>query len=286
MKTNRSYLFAPATSTKLMEKALNSEADCVIYDLEDAVAINEKQEARDRAKYFLQNIQPSKDVFIRINDFTTQYWREDLEAAIEAGASGVIIPKAENASNMQVICQTALTHLEKLNRNAQSFSVIPLIETAKGVHFAFEVAQSHYLIPRLAFGYIDYSLDIDCQLTEEGVELIYARSQIVNASRAAGVGSPIDAVYPNLGNEEGLKNEVIRARQIGFKAKLAIHPKQLNIIHEVFTPDQKEIDEAFEIVKAFESAEQQGVASISVGNMLVDYPVYKKAKSLLQFSNL
>jgi citrate lyase subunit beta/citryl-CoA lyase len=286
MKTNRSYLFAPAISTKLMEKALNSEADCVIYDLEDAVAINEKQEARDRAKYFLQNIQPSKEVYIRINDITTQYWNEDLEAAIVAGAAGVIVPKAESASNMQVICQAALTQLEKLNRDVQSFSVIPLIETAKGVHFAFEIASSHALIPRLAFGSIDYSLDIDCQLTEEGVELIYARSQIVNASRAAGIGSPIDAVYPNLGNEGGLMDEAVRARKIGFKAKLAIHPKQLKSIHEVFTPDQKELDEALEIVQAFESAEQQGVASISVGNNLVDYPVYKKAKSLLQNTSL
>lgn len=286
MKTKRSYLFVPATSTKMLNKALGSEADCVIFDLEDAVAINEKQEARELAKNYLQNNQPSKEVFIRINDFTTQFWREDLEAAIEAGASGVIVPKAESAINMKLICEIALVKLERENRDIHSFTVLPLIETASGVQNAYEVATAHYLINRLIFGSIDYSLDVDCELSDDGIELLYARSQIVNASKAAGVGSPIDAVYPDLSNEQGLAGEALRAKKLGFKAKLAIHPKQLNPIHDIFTPSQKEIDDAQEIVNAFEGAEQQGVASIAVGNKLVDYPVYKKAKGLLEFVSI
>lgn len=286
MKTKRSYLFVPATSTKMIEKALGSEADCVILDLEDAVAISEKQEARERAKNYLQNNQPSKQVFIRINDFTTQFWREDLEAAIEAGASGVIVPKAESAINMKLICEIALVSLERQNKDTHSFTVLPLIETARGIQFAYEIACSHYLVKRLIFGSIDYSLDVDCELTADGVELLYARSQIVNASKAAGIGGPIDAVYPDLANESGLADEAQRARKLGFKAKLAIHPKQLNSIHDIFTPSQKEIDDAHEIVNAFEAAEQQGIASIAVGNKLVDYPVYKKAKGLLEFTSI
>ncbi|GLB60609.1 HpcH/HpaI aldolase/citrate lyase family protein [Cytobacillus sp. NCCP-133] len=286
MAPKRSYLFVPAISEKMMGNAVSSEADSVIFDLEDAVAINEKEIARDRAKNYLLNHPPQKDVLIRINDFTTEFWRNDIKCAVESGAKGIIVPKAESGTNMKVICQNVLELLEKTGRKNFSFEVLPLIETASGVHFSYEIANSHYLIPRLVFGSIDYSLDIDCELTDGGEELYYARSQIVNASRAAGIGSPVDAVYPDLSNEEGLKKEAVRARISGFKSKLAIHPKQLHVIHEVFTPDEKILDEAREIVKAFEEAEQKGSASISVRNKLVDYPVYKKAKGLLQYSVL
>jgi citrate lyase subunit beta/citryl-CoA lyase len=286
MAPKRSYLFVPAISEKMMGKAISSEADSVIFDLEDAVAINEKEIARERAKNYLLNYPAEKDVYIRINDFTTVYWRKDIECAVESGAKGIVVPKAESGSNMKVICQTVLELLERAGRKGNTFEVLPLIETASGVHFAFEIANSHYLVPRLVFGSIDYSLDIDCELTDGGEELYYARSQIVNASRAAGIGSPVDAVYPDLSNEEGLNREADRARISGFKSKLAIHPKQLNVIHQVFTPDEKILEEAREIVEAFEEAEQKGSASISVRNKLVDYPVYKKAKGLLQYSGL
>ncbi len=282
----RSYLFVPAISTRMFEKALASDADCIIFDLEDAVAISDKQEARERVKNFLLNNQPRKDILIRINDVTTTFWREDLEAAIGAGACGVIVPKAESAVSMKMVGETALHSLERLNRDLHSFVILPLIETARGVQFAYEIAAANYLIKRLVFGSIDYSLDVDCELTDDGTELLYARSQVVNASRAAGIGSPIDAVYPDLANEQGLRNESQRARKLGFKAKLAIHPKQLMPIHEIFSPNQKELNAAIEIVNAFEAAELQGTASIAVGNKLVDYPVYKKAKALLQLASL
>lgn len=286
MPPKRSYLFVPATSERMMEKAVSSNADSIIFDLEDAVAINEKEIARERAKNYLLNHPADKDVYIRINDFTTEYWRKDAESSVVSGAKGIIVPKAESAGNMKVICQTVQEELERAGKSDVQFEVLPLIETARGVHFAYEIANSHHLIKRLVFGSIDYSLDVGCELTDGGEELYYARSQIVNASRAAGIGSPVDAVYPDLGNEEGLNREAVRARISGYKAKLAIHPKQLNIIHNVFTPGVKELEEASEIVTAFEAAVQNGSASISVRNKLVDYPVYKKAKSLLQYSAL
>jgi citrate lyase subunit beta / citryl-CoA lyase len=281
----RSYLFVPAASVRIIDKALNSEADSVIVDFEDAVALGEKEEARERAKNHLLSIQTEKPVFIRINDITTPFWKKDLAAAISAGVKGVIVPKAENAGNMQVICETAIHYLEKMNRSEDSFEVLALIETARGVHFAYEIASSHYLVKRLVFGSIDYSLDVNCGLTTHGTELLYARSQIVNASKAAGINSPVDAVYPDLQNELGLKNEAERAKDLGYTSKLAIHPKQIPVIHDTYTPSEQEIESALEIVKAFEEAEQRNVASISVGGKLVDYPVYKKARAQLQFLN-
>jgi citrate lyase subunit beta / citryl-CoA lyase len=278
----RSYLFVPATSVKMMEKAITSKADSVIFDLEDAVAFNEKEAARERARDFLHNNHPQKEIFIRINDMLTPFWQADLEAAIVGRAAGVIVPKAETAVSLIRLCESVNMILERNNRRSQDqFHVLPLIETAAGVQFAYEIASSHQRIPFLVFGSIDYSLDVGCELTDGGEELFFARSQIVNASRAAGKGSPIDAVYPDLANEEGLKKEAIRARKAGFRGKLAIHPKQLDVIHEVYSPTQAEMDKASEIVAAFEAAEMRGIASISVGGKLVDYPVYKKAKALL-----
>ncbi len=282
--SNRSYLFVPAVSTKMMTKALNSESDSVIFDLEDAVAISEKEEVRERMKNYLFNNPAKKETYIRVNDFTTNFWKEDLLATIEAGANGIIVPKAESSHNLRTICETAVMALEKKKRDIFQFSIIPLIETARGIQFAFEVATAHFLIKRLAFGSIDYSLDIDCERTADGIELLYARSQIVNASKAAGLEGPIDSVYPILEDVQGLNREALTARILGFKGKLAIHPKQLNPIHAIFSPSQKAVEEALEIVEAFEAAVEQGIASIRVGNQFIDYPVYKKAKQLLKFS--
>jgi len=124
-------------------------------------------------------------------------------------------------------------------------------------------------------------LDVGCEVTSGEEELLYARSKIVIASRAAGKGHPIDAVYPDLKNPEGLRNETALAKRLGFRGKLIIHPKQIETVHQVFTPGERELQEAAEIVNKFEEAERQGVASISVNNKLVDYPIYKKAKEML-----
>lgn len=285
MNGHQSYLFVPGVSAQMFDKALDSEADCVIFDLEDAVAFSEKELARERLKNYLLNKPPGKDSLIRINDLTTTFWKDDLVAAIDANVSGIMVPKAECAWNLKGMCETAAAEFEKKGRNPFRFSVIPLIETARGVHSAFEIASAHPFINRLAFGSIDYCLDIDCELTEDGLELLFARSQMVNASKAAGIEGPIDTVYPQLENEKGLMDEALRARKLGFKGKLAIHPKQITAIHSIFTPTQEEIERASRIVSSFEAAEGRGIASIKVGSQFVDYPVYKKAKEILQLKN-
>lgn len=274
MYSHRSYLFVPALKQSMIKKAIASEADCVIIDLEDSVAVTEKRLARETILESLEHTSGST-VFLRINDLHTSFWEEDLSCAIQAGVTGIMLPKSESAEDIQTITK-------KIDKAA--LTIIPLIETAKGVQQVAEIASSSQSVERLAFGSIDYSLDIDCQLTPGGLELLFARSQIVNASRAAKIYAPIDAVYPDLNNEDGLAQEAKLARQLGFKAKLLIHPKQVDPIHQIFSPSQQELDECEEIVEAFEQAEQQGVASIAYNNKLVDYPVYKRAKELLTSS--
>jgi citrate lyase subunit beta / citryl-CoA lyase len=278
MNVWRSYLFVPATKSSYIQKAVDSEVDCIILDLEDSVVPSEKQSARESVKETLGKYKERKPFFIRINDITTPHWMGDLTYAFHYGATGVIVPKVEGIEGIRQVCHQIRKWM-KLNN--QDFEVIPLIESAKGIRYMYEIAAEDNLITRLAFGSIDFSLDIDCELTPGGLELLYARSQMVISSKAAGIGAPIDAVYPDLSNTNGLIYEATFAKQIGFKSKMIIHPKQIPFVHQVFSPSANDVEQARKIVEAFENAEKQGSASIQVGNKLVDYPVYKKAKKLL-----
>ena len=251
--------------------------------MEDAVALSEKEIVRENVKEALINFNNQKKMIIRINDIATPFWEDDLICAITNGANGVMVPKAEHPEDMKLICDK-VREISGVNQN--EFEVIPLIETAKGVQFSYSIASADEMISKMAFGSIDFSLNIDCELTPKGLELLYARSQIVTASKAAGLSNPIDAVYPDLNNEAGLEYEAVFAKQIGFKSKLIIHPKQIQIVHKVFSLSEKEINRAKDIVEVFEEAEQNGVAAISINNTFVDYPVYKRAKSIIsQFSS-
>lgn len=275
---SRSYLFVPSMNLSVIKKAVSSSADIVIIDLEDAVALTEKQTAREVLREALTVYKKESEIIVRINDLGTSFWEEDLEVAIANGARGIMIPKAETEQEVQAVSN----RIRKIRGDKdEEFKLIPLIESAKGVQFAYMIASADPLVSALAFGSIDFSLDIDCELTPEGLELLFARSQLVIASKAAGINSPIDAVFPDLSDEEGLEKQALFAKQLGFKSKLVIHPKQLELVHRVFSHTAKEIAAAKEVVEAFEKAEESGIASITVGGQFVDYPVYKKAKKVL-----
>ncbi|OMP65980.1 HpcH/HpaI aldolase/citrate lyase family protein [Domibacillus epiphyticus] len=283
MTVYRSYLFVPATKIEMVEKAIYSPADCIIIDLEDAVAVSEKESARENVKEALDHFKDKKDIFVRMNDIATPYWESDLSCAITNGAKGIIIPKVENAEGIQLVCDKVRGLIRRSGLQIEEFDVIPLIESAKGVKNVYDIAEADKMITKLSFGSIDFSLDIDCELTPEGFELLYARSKIVTASKAAGLESPVDAVFPDLKNTEGLIKEAEFVKQLGFKAKLIIHPKQIEAVHSVFSPSKEEVEKAYKIVTEFERAEKQGLASISVNNKMVDYPVYKKAQKIASF---
>ncbi|MFJ8064689.1 HpcH/HpaI aldolase/citrate lyase family protein [Psychrobacillus sp. NPDC096426] len=282
MNLARSYLFVPGTNKDMIKKAIASDADCIIIDLEDAVALAEKENARKTVKESLIRFSKEKEILVRINDCETSFWEEDLICAVTNGAAGIVVPKSESEHDIRLVCKKIR---EVTMDHSSAFQVIPLIETAKGIQFAYAIAAEDELVSKLAFGSIDFSLDIGCELSASGTELLFARSQIVIASRAAGIGSPIDTVYADFHNEAGFENEAKHAKQLGFKGKLIIHPKQIQMTHEIFSPSVDEINDAKAIVKAFEAAEENGVASIAVNNQFVDYPVYKKAKSLLFYSS-
>ena len=268
----KSYLFVPGNRPERIEKALKSSADAVIIDLEDAVAIEKKREARQLVYNVITKVTPTpKKIYVRVNDIHSPFWEEDVRFTVGHPFSGIVLPKTESAEAVQ-----KLAHKLKDGQ-----TIIPLIETAKGITLAYEIASSSKVI-RLAFGAMDYCLDLGIAVGTNEQVLHYPRSALVVASRSAGIQPPIDTVYVDIQDIEGLKKETMLAKQLGMFAKLCIHPDQLDIVNRIFTPSDKEIEWAKKVISAFEKAEQQGLGVIHLNGKMIDYSSYKQARLVMQ----
>lgn len=282
----RSLLFAPATHARHVEKALSGAADGVILDLEDAIANAEKPAARLAARQILSVRQPDDGmrVFVRVNGLTTPYTYEDLLTIVGPGLDGIILPKAESAAQMATV-DWLLTQLERAADLALgSIEVMPIIETAMGVARLPEIASASKRVRRLNFGAGDFSLDTNMTWTAGHEGILWARIQVVIASRAAGLEAPLDTVYAQLADDDGLRSEADQARRLGFMGKACIHPRQVEIVNAIFSPSAEDIAQARMIVDAFAEAEANGVASLRVGGQFIDYPVAARAQRTLDLA--
>ena len=274
-------LFAPGDRPDLIAKAARSPADGVIVDLEDAVAVGVKEEARAN----LGSLPDGKaSFFVRLNGFDSGLMWDDLVAAAHAGVDGVIIPKAEQFRVMLKACG-ALSALEAATgRPDGSFALVPMIETAIGVRNAFEIVGGCQRVEAVMIGsgeQGDLVADLRVQWEPEGTGLHYSRSRVLLAARSAGVAQPIDGVFMDYRNLERLRTESRLARRMGYIAKLAIHPAQVDVINEVFTPTEEEIARHRATLEAFEEAESGGTAAVGVEGRMVDYAVVRTARSFL-----
>jgi len=264
----------PGNNERFICKALHSDADAIIIDLEDSVSISDKENAR-RVFTSAINTESDKSCYVRINSVGTPWWEDDLGAAIDAKVDGIMLPKADAAGSVRTIAEQLPNH----------FDLIPLIETAKGVLNAYEIAGSSKKVSRLAFGALDYALDIGVNYSKASEWLLYARTHLVIVSQSVGIYPPVDTVYPDLNDYKGLSGEMEHTKQLGMFGKLAIHPKQIPTIHKCYTPTTKEISEARRIIDHFEAAEKQGLASVQIEGRFVDYPVYSRAKRIVHLIN-
>lgn len=278
--TPRSLLFVPATSARKVEKALASNADGVIVDLEDAVAIAEKDAARRQAAAMLKSRRPTQ-VFLRVNALMTPFCYDDLQAAAAAEIDGIVLPKAESASDIATV-DWLLSQLEtRAGKPAGSIEVMPIIETAAGLAAAAAIARSSPRVRRLAFGAVDLALDMDIDLNDDAGAMAHARFALSLASRQAGLDGPLDTVFTDINDPGGLRASTERARAMGFGGKACIHPAQLDIVNAVFTPSDADLARARAIVAAFDQAEAAGAAAVQVDGVMVDYPVAVKARRIL-----
>ncbi|AEG14931.1 CoA ester lyase [Desulfofundulus sp. TPOSR] len=279
-KPLRSFLFAPASDLRKVDKALSLDADAVILDLEDAVAVSEKVRARSLVLDVLGRMN-REGIYVRVNGVNTRWIVGDLMAVVGGRPAGIMLPKAEDAEEVRRV-DWLIGQLEReYGLPAGEMELIPLVETARGVMNAYEVATSCPRVKRLAFGAVDYTLDIGISLTGQGTEIFYARSHLVVASRAAGIEGPIDTVYPNIKDEEGLAEECRLVRSLGFAGKLVIHPAQLGPVNEIFSPTPREIDYAAKVAQAFAQAEAEGIAAVQLEGKFIDYPVAAWARRTL-----
>ena len=277
----RSMLFAPANRPDLVGKALASGTDAVLVDLEDSVPLEAKVAARNGLRDL-----PRTDVpmYVRVNGAETGMLWEDVVAAGQADVDGIVVAKAEDPDLFGRI-DGALTALEIASgRTPGSIHLIPLIESAIGVRQTYALCTSAPRVVSVLFGsgeQGDLVADLGCEWTPEGTGLMHARSEVLLAARAAGIQSPMDAVFMNFRDHDALRVECTLARRLGYVGKTAIHPGQVPVIHEVFTPPAGEVERQRRIVAAFDEAVAAGSASISVDGRMVDYAVVRTARTVI-----
>lgn len=287
----RSALYAPGNVPKMLAKVGTFGADAVVLDLEDSVPTGEKKTARGMVREALAHIRvPLR--FVRLNGFKTGLLEEDLRAVFCPHLDGVYVPKVESAEELHHVDALVCELEERSGLQKGKVEIHPIIESARGVMLAYHILEdSPPRVRKVGFGAGDLMREIGMRFgpklwESDGMELLYARSHIVLASRSAGRQPPVDSVYTDIRDLQGLENEARLARRLGFQGKSAIHPNQVAIINRVFTPSAEEIQYARKVVQAFEEAEARGSASFTIGDSFVDIAIVEKARDILeQFDN-
>ena len=285
----RSALFVPGNRPDRVDKAVATVADRVIIDLEDAVAVSQKVETRELVRDKII-VHKDRRVLVRVNGLETDFIRGDLEAIVVNELGGLVLPKTENSLQVEEIHRLLVDLEKKQELAAGNTAVILLVESALGVQNIFQITSAAGELNReflIALGAADYALDMGIEITKDGGELIYPRSRIAIACRAAGIAPPLDTPFMiDLKDIEALKDDAARAKQLGFQGKLCIHPNQIEPVHVVFTPTAEEISFARRVVDTFEAEEAGGAAAIQVEGKFVDYPVVERSRRILQLAAL
>ncbi|WP_199898719.1 aldolase/citrate lyase family protein [Prolixibacter bellariivorans] len=278
-RTRRTRLYLPGNNPKLMLNAGIYGSDGIILDLEDSVAPDKKAEARLLVRNALRAVDfGDAERMVRINQLPAGL--EDLDAIVPEQVNLILIPKCESA---QQIIQ-AEERIEKiLGRENTDIYLMPIIESALGVVKAYEIASALPNVAALAIGLEDYTADLGAQRTAEGRESFYARSAVVNAARAAGI-QPIDSVFSEIDDMEALRSNVLESKALGFAGMGCIHPRQVPVINEGFSPDEQEIEKAKRIVIAFKQAQEKGLGVVALGSKMIDAPVVKRAVHTIELA--
>ena len=282
---NRSYLFAPGNHERRVEKALGLGADVVILDLEDAVAISEKRSTRELINKTLE--QPRNcAVFVRVNAYDTEFCYGDICSIVSENLDGIVLPKLERLEDLRSI-DWLLGNLEQERGLPNgSIDLMPIIETAVGLVNIREIAGADTRVKRLAFGGGDYTRDLGMEWTLKEDELLPVRSEMVLASRFGKLEPPVDTVFIHIKEHDAFRSSCSNILGLGFQGKMCIHPDQVPVTNETFTPDPEEVKWSQRVIDEFAKAEKAGIASIQVDGYFVDYPIVEKAQRTVDIANL
>jgi citrate lyase subunit beta/citryl-CoA lyase len=280
MSANRTWMFAPGNHPRKVEKVFGVGADVAILDLEDAVAAAEKAATRETVVAAMQRSRRCRG-YVRVNATDTVWCFRDIYDTLGPWLDGFVLPKVETPEQLQTVDWLMRSLEVERGMVAGSLDLVPIVETALGITNLEAIGESGTRVRRLAFGAGDYHKDINCEWTADEAALADARSRLVRVSRAAGLEAPIDTVVIHINDEQRLRASARRGREFGFQGKLVIHPNQVAVCNEVFTPDENEIAHAREVIAAFERAEASGSASIQLDGYFIDYPIVDRARRVL-----
>ena len=283
MEPVRTLLFVPGHRDRMLEKAPGSGADGLLYDLEDSVPAADRATARNMLTEALA-AERTLPRYIRVNGIADAGKDEnaaDLDAVVLPDVDGIVLPKAQSADDIVWTSQ----RIGALERNrgieAGSVEIVPMIESALGVQFAYEILTASPRVASVIVGSAqdgDLQTDLGADWSPEGTELLYSRSRILVAARAAGIDHPMDGVFLGLEDEDGLVQDSENARRLGYRGKTVVHPKQIEPVHRVFTPGEKELAYYRDMIAAFGDA---GENAFNFRGKMIDRAMIRKARGLL-----
>lgn len=280
----RSMLFLPGNTPNMLINGNCLGADAVIFDLEDAVSPNEK----DAARILVRNTMKYMDfrgceIIVRINSIDTPYWKLDLEEILPQRPGLIMLPKTGSAQDV-LEADSYLSQLEnRLGFAPNTVGLMPLLETALGVENAFAIASVSKRVRALFLGAEDLTADLRCKRTKEGREIEYARTRLVVAARAAGV-DVYDTPFTDVNDDEGIWTDARLAKALGFTGKASISPRHVEVINQVFSPSQKDVDYAYEVMDAITLAKEQGRGAIALHGKMIDAPIVARAQQTIDMA--
>jgi citrate lyase subunit beta/citryl-CoA lyase len=279
----RSYMFVPGNSEKMLTKAIGLQnLDLAMFDLEDGVPPSQKDDARELVATMLGRAPGGPVRFVRINAIGTDRMEADLRAVLVPGVQGLALPKVEDAGQVLLVDRILGEREPSLGIAAGSVQLLVAIESARGLLNAPSIAACSPRVLGLMFGAEDYGLDLGLPTNREGEarELLYARSAMAVAAASAHVQS-VDGVWPEIHDFDGLRRDAVQARRLGFSGKSTFHPGQIDILNEIFSPTEADLDYARRVVEAFDVAQAAGHGSVAFGGQLIDLPIVERARRVL-----
>lgn len=295
MKAIRTALFAPGSKDRVMSKAVESGADAVIFDLEDSVPVAAKAEARGLVAQAIERAAaaagaPRPLITVRTNAVATGLLADDLKAIVHPGLDAVFLPKAEHVDEVRQTAALLDKRESAAGMRQGSVGIVIMFESALGVYRCLELIKASPRVTATCFGSArdgDLQTDLGCSWSIEGTELLYARSRVLLETRAAGDILPLDGVFSDLSDEEGLVRDSTLSARLGYVGRTVIHPKQIAPVRRAYAVPEAEVDYYRRVVREFDAVEKIGkAAAITVDGKLIDYAMYQRAKRVLALSEL
>lgn len=284
-KLRRTMLYVPGNNPGMIRDVHIYGSDAIMIDLEDSVSIHEKDAARLLVYHSLKALDyGDTEVLVRVNGLNTPYGREDFEAIVRAKPDAIRLPKTETAQDVIEADQLISRIEQEIGMEQGTIKLFAAIESAKGVLNAQQIAVASPRLIGIAIGAEDFVTDLKTTRSLEGIELLTARSMVLFAARAAGIAA-VDTVFSDVDDEEGFANEVKLIKQLGFDGKSIINPRQIEIVHRIYTPTEEEIRKSLRIIEASKEAEEKGSGVISLNGKMIDKPIVERARRVLDLAD-